>query len=158
MIKQEYHTQFDKEITIILSKMINEVFYKSPRFRHSDNKSLPKILDTFQRFFRKRYGINFVRQDTMYKACCLCGVKRSRDLNNKRDVLFGAQDLYIDINSSDLKLMYIASVNGLCGIGDSKMNKVSDFMDRVIEFEKKNKDLFKKYFEMDVTLEKFTTV
>ena len=156
MIKKTYHTQYDKELLILLSKMINEVFFKSNRFRVSSKNCLRKVRTTFNGFFKKRYGIDFVNEFHILKACDLCGLKRIGDLTVDSYV-FTCYRVHVDLNTKDLNSMLVVSRIGLCGAGEEKMKDIDDFMDRVIAFEQKNKDLFKKYFNMEVTLEKFTT-
>lgn len=156
MIKKTYHTQYDKELLILLSKMINEVFFKSNRFRVSNKNHLRKAATTFNGFFKKRYGIDFVNEFHVIKACDLCGIKKTDELTLD-SYIFTCYKIHVDLNTQDLNSMLVASKRGLCNAGDEKIKVIDDFMNRVISFEQKNKDLFEKYFGLEVTLEKFTT-
>lgn len=154
MPKKTFHTQYDKEMLVILSKMINEVFHASPQFRRSSKNHLRKATDTFNRFFNKRYEIGFLNAFHLEKACNLCGVKQHGKLT-KDSYIFTSYDVNVDLNTKDLSSMYLASVRGFCDAGKDKMNQVDDFMDRVIRFELENKDLFLKYFGIQVNGEKY---
>jgi len=154
MPKKTFYTQYDKEMSVILSKMINEVFHASPQFRRSNKNHLRKVTDTFNRFFNKRYEINFLNAFHLEKACKLCGIKQHGKLT-KDSYIFTRYDVHVDLNTKDLSSMYLASVSGFCDAGSDKMKQIDNFMERVVEFELKNKDLFFKYFDIQVTGEKY---
>jgi len=84
----------------------------------------------------------------------MCNIKQHGELS-KDSYIFARYDVNVNLNTKDLNSMYLASVSGFCEAGSDKMKQIDEFMERVIQFELKNKDLFLKYFDIQVTGEKY---